>query len=133
MITIDLKTQPGNPREVWQARSGRVKRERAAVAKALQAATRPPIPCTVLLTRVAPSGGLDEGDNLASALKGVRDEVATWIGVNDRDQRRVRYLYAQTRGPWGVRIDFGGPASGAQMELLGETILPPLQPSEARA
>lgn len=120
MIAIPLRTVPGlNVREHWQARSSRVKRERRAVAWALAAENhqRPPIPCSVRLTRVAPSGGVDD-DNLVGALKAVRDEVAKWLGVDDRHSRQVRYVYAQRRGPWGVVIEFGEPVAGAQFELL---------------
>lgn len=118
MIVVQIRTAPGNPREMWQARSGRVKRERKAAARKLEFEDPPPIPCSVLLTRVAPSGGLDD-DNLRSALKGVRDEIAAWLGIDDRHSTKVRYHYAQIRGPWSVRIEFGEPASGAQFELLG--------------
>lgn len=126
MITVPLKTAGSNARECWQARSSRVKKERRAVAWMLATATRPSLPCSVLLTRVAFSSGLDD-DNLRAALKGVRDEIAKWLGVDDRHSARVRYLYAQVRGGKGspqVRIEFGPPASGAQLELLGETVLP---------
>lgn len=92
-----------NAREHHMARASRVKKERRQTALVLLACTRPPLPCTVLLTRIAPSNGLDD-DNLAGSLKGVRDQVAEWIGVDDRHRLIVRYLYAQERGPWGVRI-----------------------------
>ena len=119
VIAVPLRTVPGlNARELWQVRSSRVKKERKAVAWSLVGHKRPPIPCSVLLTRVAPSGGVDD-DNLTGALKGVRDQVAAWLGVNDRDNKQVRYVYGQKRGPWGVTIQFGEPVAGAQFELLG--------------
>jgi hypothetical protein len=105
-----------NAREHWRARSGRVKKEREATAWVLSRQQKPAIPCSVLLTRVAPSNGLDD-DNLTGALKGVRDEVAKWLGVDDRRSMTVRYRYAQMRGPWGVRIAFGEPVAGAQLEI----------------
>lgn len=118
MITVPLKTVPGlNARELWQVRSSRVKKERKAVAWALVGQKRPPVPCSVLLTRVAPSGGVDD-DNLPGALKGVRDQIAEWLGIDDRHRNQVRYVYAQKRGPWGVTIEFGQPVAGAQFELL---------------
>lgn len=116
-VDIPLRTSSGlNAREHWRAKMSRVRKEREAVAWMLKAATRPTLPCSVLLTRVAPSNGLDD-DNLAGALKSVRDEVASWLGVDDRDRMTVRYRYAQTRGPWGVRIEFGEPVAGAQLAL----------------
>lgn len=120
MISISLKTSPGmNAREHFRVRAKRVKAEREAVAWMLKAMPKPAIPCSVLLTRVAPSNGLDD-DNLAGSLKSVRDEVARWLGVDDRDRMTVRYRYAQKRGAqkqWEVRIEFGDPVPGAQMAL----------------
>lgn len=117
MIEVPIKTAPGlNAREHWQQRARRTRREREATAWVLRSAARPQIPCTVLLTRMGPSPGMDD-DNLAGALKAVRDEVAGWLGVNDRSVQ-VRYRYAQQRAPkWAVRIEFGPPASGAQYVL----------------
>ena len=40
------------------------------------------------------------------ALKGVRDQVAAWLGVDDRHKHIVRYAYEQERGPWAVRIEW---------------------------
>ncbi len=118
MIVVPVRTVPGqNAREHWQQRSRRVKREREAVAWALKTASRPEVPCSVLLTRVGPSNGLDD-DNLAGSLKSVRDEVAKWLGVDDRDRMTVRYRYAQRRAKkWGVHIEFGEPVSGAQFQM----------------
>lgn len=113
-----MKTVPGlNARELWQVRSSRVKKERKLVAWALVGQKRPPIPCSVRLTRVAPSAGVDD-DNLSGALKAIRDQIAEWLGVDDRHRNQVRYVYAQKRGPWSVTIEFGEPVQGAQFELL---------------
>jgi hypothetical protein len=71
----------------------------------LKTLAKPSLPLIVTLTRVAPSNGLDD-DNLAGALKGVRDAVAEWLGVDDRDRATVRYEYEQRRGPWGVEISW---------------------------
>lgn len=105
MISIPLRTNRGqNSREHWRARARRVKAEKLAVAWALTAEARPELPCVVVLTRTAPSNGLDD-DNLAGALKAVRDAVAEWLGVDDRDQR-VRFVYRQARAAWGVLVRF---------------------------
>lgn len=118
MILVPIRTAPGlNVREHWRARAGRVKKERHATELLLLGRPKPPIPCSVRLTRIAPSNGLDD-DNLAGALKGVRDEVAKWLGVDDRNRVQVRYVYDQKRGPWGVEIEFGEPVQGAQFTLL---------------
>lgn len=118
MITVPLRTIPGNPREIWQARTSRVKKERKAVAWMLVGKVRPPIPCSVRLVRMAPSGGGLDDDNLRLSLKGVRDQIAEWLGVDDRKSAQVRYFYDQRRGPWGVTIEWGAPVEGAQFELL---------------
>lgn len=122
-IVVPLRTVPGlNVREHWQARSSRVKKERKAVAWCLVGTPKPPIPCSVRLTRVSPGTvGMDD-DNLPGSLKSVRDQIAEWLGIDDRDRNQVRYHYAQRHGPhlaWGVEIEFGVPAPGAQFELLG--------------
>lgn len=87
------------------ARSRRVKAERQAVAWVLLGKPKPGVPCTVLLTRVAPSAGMDD-DGVVGALKAVRDAIADWLGVDDRHTDQVHYAYAQRRGPWGVEIEF---------------------------
>lgn len=110
-IVIPLRTgrglndRPGH----FYARGKKVKRERTAVAWSLVALLpreRPSLPCVVTLTRLAPSNGLDD-DNLAGALKAVRDQVAVWLGVDDRRRELVRYRYEQERTKdWGVRVQF---------------------------
>ena len=101
-----LRTERGlNTREHWAARASRVRNEKEAVAWVLAAKHKPALPCVVTLTRLAPSSGLDD-DNLAGALKSVRDAVAAWLGVDDRDRATVRYQYEQQRAPWGVRIEW---------------------------
>lgn len=120
-IAFPMRTGRGmNSSELPMVRHRRVKREKKEVMWELKRHTKPQIPCTCVLTRVAPSSGLDD-DNLAGALKAVRDAVAQWLGVDDKDRMTVRYRYAQRRGPWGVCIEFGEPVTGAQHALdLGE-------------
>ncbi len=99
-----LRTKGGmNAREHWRARAKRVRDERMMVSAYVNGKPRPELPLRVRLTRIAPSAGLDD-DNLASALKSVRDQVAAWLGVDDRLRDVVRYEYDQRRGPWGVEI-----------------------------
>lgn len=49
-----------------------------------------------------------DGDNLANALKPVRDELAAWLGVDDADGR-IRWECGQveTRGAVGVCVTLG--------------------------
>ena len=105
MLAIPMRTGRGlNSREHWAQRSKRVRTERDTVGWCLAGRPKPALPCAVLLTRVAPSMGLDD-DNLAGSLKAVRDAVAAWLQVDDRDRETVRYEYAQRRGAWGVEIE----------------------------
>jgi hypothetical protein len=104
---IPIRTKRGgNNREHHFARSRRVKEERRAVFLMLrQGIATLRLPAVVLLTRGAPSAGLD-GDNLQGALKAIRDEVAKLFGVDDRDPR-IGWQYAQERTPpkrWFVRV-----------------------------
>lgn len=118
MILIPIRTRGSNAREAWQQRHRRVKAEREMTAWALVGEDLPGIPCTVVLTRLS-SGTLDD-DNLTHALKGVRDEIAARLGVDDRRSHQVRYEYRQrrvARGQYGVEVEFGPPVSGAQFVL----------------
>lgn len=113
-VFIPMRTIPGmNTREHFRTRIKRVSAEKECVAWELHRMQKPALPCSCLLTRSAPSKGLDD-DNLAGALKSVRDAVATWLGVDDGKRETVRYRYGQLRGPWGVRIEFGPPVRGMQ-------------------
>lgn len=59
-------------------------------------------PVTVRLTRLAPRK-LDAGDNLNSFAKSIRDQIAAWLDVNDGDETKVTWLYAQEQRPqYGV-------------------------------
>lgn len=88
----------------WGGRSKRVESERDSIAWSLVGKTRPELPCKIQITRIAPSNGLDD-DNLAGACKAVRDQLAKWIGVDDRRKDIVRYVYENERGDWGVRVE----------------------------
>lgn len=105
MIKIDGMRTKGtkNAREHYMARARRVRAERKWANCVLRTCDKPATPCVVTLTRCAPSAGLDD-DNLCGSLSGVRDQVAEWIGVDDRHRHIVRYQYEQRRGPWAVEI-----------------------------
>ena len=66
-----------------------------------------PRPIRVRLTRCG--GKKLDRDNLARSLKECQDEVARWLGVDDGDERAVRWVYHQRPG-WagGVEITVGG-------------------------
>lgn len=57
----------------------------------------------VVLVRV---GRKVDSDNLQGRCKAVRDEVAAVLGVDDGDERVVKYEYQQERGPSALKIEF---------------------------
>ncbi len=105
-VVIPIRTVSAlNAREHWRARSQRVRAERRETFYALKPLKPPAMPCVVTMTRVGPSNGLDD-DNLRGALKGVRDQIAEWFGIDDRDPRVV-WAYGQRRQiNWGVEVTF---------------------------
>ncbi len=122
-VVVPIRTtSKTNDRDHWRVRAKKTKAERDATACVLcerhgavcvVASTpkgprvrfrEPPLPCTVTLTRIS-ERYLDD-DNVRGALKAIRDEVAAFLGVDDRDPRVV-WAYAQMkqkRGHFGVRI-----------------------------
>jgi hypothetical protein len=87
-----------NSREHWAKKAKRAKAQRQAVANALilSRVERPALPCVVTITRVAPRQ-LDD-DNLAASGKSTRDQVAAWLGVDDKPGSGVEWRYAQRKG-----------------------------------
>ena len=126
---IPLRTSRGqNNREHYMARARRVSRERQTVfsasprahlvalnvvASASCGVTPGPV-CTVTLTRVSPGRGVDGHDNLAGSLKAVVDELASILGVDDRDPR-VTWKYQQERGDWGVWVHIAATLAGPEV------------------
>ena len=104
VLTLPLATVSlANEHTHWRTRSTRVKAQRPLVIACLRATgQRAELPCVVVLTRTAPRQ-LDD-DNAVSACKGVRDSVAQFIGVDDRDPR-VTWHVAQAKGKVSVRIE----------------------------
>ncbi len=98
-----------NSRDHYMAKARRVKHQREIVTLILQSrlGLQPPKPpLRVTITRIAPRA-LDS-DNLVSSAKAVRDAVATWLGIDDRDPC-VEYHYAQEKerpGEYAVKIRF---------------------------
>jgi hypothetical protein len=110
-FTVPIRIQSAaNLREHWAVRARRVKRERMAIALGcrLAARTQParsigPGPVVATLTRIAPRRITDTHDNLRSGFKGVVDELARQLGLDDGDER-ITWKYAQERGPYAVRV-----------------------------
>ena len=93
-VEIDMKiVSMANMRMHWAVKAKLVKSQRQKAFNALASVAAPlPLPCTIVLTRVAPRA-LD-GDNLQSGFKAVRDGVADWLGVDDGSQL-VEWQYKQ--------------------------------------
>lgn len=115
--TLELPSS-ANARGHTLDRSGTVATIRAAVGNVLRvmAGPRLPLPCRVVITRVAPLA-LDT-DNADTSAKPVRDEVAVWLNprviakgkkrgqvVGDDRDPRVEWLVAQEKGAAAVRIE----------------------------
>ena len=92
----------------WRAKAGHTKQLRELVGWHLNLmGARPELPCKVVMTRGAPR--LFDDDNVVHAFKCVRDEIASWIGVDDRYTDQVSYSCKQerTKGErYFVRIEF---------------------------
>lgn len=91
-----------NQREHWALKNRRKLNQQEAVAVAMLNALRGrkvQLPCSVTLTRIGPRK-LDDGDNLSSAFKGIRDQISRQLGVDDGGDQ-VTFHYAQM--PIGTR------------------------------
>lgn len=60
-------------------------------------------PWTVTFTRHG-QAVVDEGDNLGTAFKWIRDTVAKWLGTDDKPTSPVTWQYAQKEGPWSALV-----------------------------
>lgn len=93
-----------NLREHWAAKAKRVKGERAAALMlARSTLRRPELPCVVTITRIAPR--MLDSDNAVSSCKAVRDGIASWLGVDDRDPLVVwKYAQEKRSKTYAVRV-----------------------------
>lgn len=115
--TIDVALGRGqNMREHYAVRAKRVKAEREATAEALYSANleenrwasdvsnamkaETNNGARITLHRPWARVPLDS-DNLSGAFKGVRDEVAAFLGVDDKSER-LHWIYTQSKQPKGT-------------------------------
>lgn len=109
-IRIPLRTVSElNQSEHWARRHRRRKQHKKITGLVLNTCKKPKLPADVWLTRIAPRK-LDEGDNLNSSFKAIRDQIAAWLGVDDGGDQ-VTWRYFQRRGAPGeyaVLIEFFG-------------------------
>lgn len=103
-FVIPIQTESmSNARLHWAIKAKKVQAQRRATAYRTPPEVKALGPLLVVtLTRVSPRQ-LDD-DNLRGALKGVRDQVASALGVDDRS-RLVRWDYGQEKGEPAVRVD----------------------------
>lgn len=112
--TIDVQLGRGqNMREHYRVRANRVKAEREATRVALILACGPMAQWTLptMMDNVAKGTRITlhrpwarvplDSDNLSGAFKGVRDEVASFLGVDDRSER-LHWIYTQSKQPKGT-------------------------------
>jgi hypothetical protein len=96
-----------NLRDSWPARFRRKRAQQFEVHaewKRNARGVKITLPCVVRLTRIGPQR-LDD-DNLGSAFKGVRDQIAKEIGVDDGSDR-IKFEYAQLavgKRMYGVQV-----------------------------
>lgn len=108
-VLLPVRTwSEANQRGHWGKRARRTKKQREA-ARLLVRAARWVLPksgtIAITLTRIGPR--VLDSDNLASALKAVRDGVADALRVDDGSSR-IEWRYAQERGKAGehaVRVE----------------------------
>jgi hypothetical protein len=76
--------------------------QRMAVKIAMRDLLIPPLPLHIIIVRTGPRK-LDD-DNLASACKYVRDEIARKVGVDDGSDQYT-WQYDQRIGDYGVEVE----------------------------
>lgn len=96
-----------NTRMCWQKLASIKSKQRKAVAKYMRVTRTdrsrlPPMPLVVTITRAGPKK-LDD-DNLQSACKYVRDEIARIVGVDDGSSLYT-WQYSQRVGEYGVDVE----------------------------
>lgn len=104
-IAIEMRLESvANLSDGWRARKHRNDSQRQQVlinmcASHLRGTS---VPSVVLLTRVGKR--LLDTDNLASAFKAIRDEVAAFYEVDDGPEGPIEWRYDQRQGPYAIEI-----------------------------
>ena len=95
-----------NQRLHWAALSSQKKKQRVAVRWALVGKVTPLLDCETAEVQLHRIGKrqLDD-DNLSTAFKAVRDEVAAALGRDDGPKAPIKWSYSQEQGKeYGIRI-----------------------------
>lgn len=102
-IIVGIKTvSEANRRGAWQVHVKREKSQRSTMAIVMRAIKDVPrrSKAMVRITRIAPR--MLDKDNLAGALKHVRDGIADWLGgKGDRESDLLYWLVDQRKGKTG--------------------------------
>lgn len=110
---VEVETVSGNKmlamHHMERYRLGQKQKRLVGWALLLNKRDKPELPVVVRLTRES-KGRLDD-DNLSTAMKYVRDEIARFMGVDDGKVDLIRFEYAQRHGPaHAVEIEIEGRA-----------------------
>ena len=111
---LPIKTvSEANSSEHWAVKGKRHKLQKRWIKLSLNLyRLKIPLPCKIKLTRIAPRK-LDEGDNLPTAFKYIRDALSELItgetiaGRSDNDER-ISWEYSQEKGDpkkYSIRIE----------------------------
>ena len=107
LMTLEIAMKLVNPlnnRQHWRVVSRRGKEQKDRVGLYLGFHGAPKTPVLVTLTRVGKRKM--DSDGLAASCKHVRDSIASWLGVDDGDETRVLWKYAQEIGKdYACRIE----------------------------
>ena len=86
----------------WRRLAKLAKDQKLATYLSIRGKPIPPLPLLITITRVGPRK-LDD-DNLASACKYVRDEIADAVGEDDGSEQ-FTWMYEQRMGEYGVEVE----------------------------
>ena len=91
-----------NMRLYWRRMASLKKKQRLTTKLCMLGVTIPPPPLLVTITRVGPR--ILDDDNLASACKYVRDQIAATVGIDDGSSLYT-WRYEQKVGKYGVDVE----------------------------
>ncbi len=110
-LTIDcpglIVVSEANMRCHWAERRKRMagQKDQLLLAILLGRHQRPLIENLTRITFTRIGGRKLDSDNLAGAFKGVRDALCGWLGIDDGDDVRLTFSYAQEKGVAGIRVE----------------------------
>lgn len=107
-VPVVTANESNGSHQHWRTVSRRRKHIRAETTRAAKESGCPvPAPPLVVTITRHSAGTLDD-DGARSAGKAIRDAVAKWLGVDDKDSKRVLYTYEQapcSRGLGWVTVE----------------------------